>query len=144
MEGKRDESWLRNWLRHGWDDEERGPIGWIEPGRGGTVGLPDCLLPANGLWIPCELKATISPYVSYKFNTRGPQYRFHMMAARAGYLTFYLVVCSDSIMAFPFVDTLEIGRSVRGAPIVSTHQLLLTLRKKEFWAMQPVRRPRKP
>lgn len=139
---KRNEAWLRSWLRSGWDDVERGPLCWIEPGRGSTVGVPDCLLPVGGLWIPIELKASKNTHAHYKFKSRPAQYRFHQLAARSGHLSCYLVVCSDDIIVYPFVEQLKESCLVTGSSVISVEHLVKTLSSDKFWGTQPVRRLR--
>lgn len=133
MKTKRDEAWLRSWLRAGWDDAERGPLGWIEPGRGATVGMPDCLLPIGQVWIPAELKAAVSLHANYSFFARATQSRFHRLARMRGFATIFLVVCADDIIAFPFDLRLKKGVRVAGCSITSVDHLVRMLEKDAFW-----------
>lgn len=83
------ESDLRKWLRAIWG--EGSSLEWVEHGMGGTPGLPDANLWVYGEQIPTELKMWDETPSGLKVEIRPVQRRYHLLAARDGRRTAFLV-----------------------------------------------------
>jgi hypothetical protein len=86
------ESNLRNWLREVLGDR----VAWIEAARGGTVGLPDCLIKTKTMAnLPVELKVIHEQKSGLKFTIRPAQVRYHALSARDGRRTAFLGIVGE-------------------------------------------------
>jgi hypothetical protein len=140
---------LRDWVRKAF----RGEVEWIAHGRGGTVGLADCLIviDAKGAQLPLELKV-------WELKTRGlcckirpVQRRYHIMASRNGTRTAFLVAIPSTadpdtfgLYMFsgkrtplrdypsPVVSLVKIGTSADDIAAVK-RKLLATVHNRSFW-----------
>ncbi len=89
-----DESYLRFRVRSEWIGAE--PI-WVEHGRGGTEGAPDCFLPLGSAkgYLPVELKKWAMVGDRIAFEARPSQRRFHLLTARSGQRSAFLALLPD-------------------------------------------------
>jgi hypothetical protein len=96
------ESDIRHWLREAFGEG----LQWVEAARGGTVGQPDVLMPTKFGKLPVELKFWSRTRKGIRAEIRPTQRRFHILEARAGRRTAFIVGLQAnekdlSLFAFP-------------------------------------------
>jgi hypothetical protein len=108
----RDEKALRVALREAWG--KKGPgLTWVEPGRGGTIGCPDVLVPVGNALVGLELKVGRIVNGRIVAKVRPNQLAWHLDMWRngvvSGFLVGFLGANSDVLVASPdwFVRQLE-------------------------------------
>jgi hypothetical protein len=79
---------LRRWLRRSWGETG---IEWIEAGLGGTQGLPDVKLFAQGRELGVELKIGVLAKEGVRIRLRPSQARYHKLMAMEGRQTAFLI-----------------------------------------------------
>jgi hypothetical protein len=79
---------LRRWLRRSWGETG---IEWIEAGLGGTQGLPDVKLFAQGRELGVELKIGVQAKAGLRIRLRPSQARYHKLMALEGRQTAFLI-----------------------------------------------------
>jgi hypothetical protein len=141
---------VRAWMKKTFPNE----VEWIAFNYGGTAGLADCVLTIADWRIPIELKFWKRDERGWVCKIRPAQRRYHMVAARQGVRTAFIVgsavaTCErgDSVLAlqmFPGTKTprseralmplgmCDIGRADED-PAPLRQRVIELLKDKDFW-----------
>jgi hypothetical protein len=136
------ESDLRSWLREVWGEG----LQWVEAARGGTTGQPDVLLPLKFGRLPVELKVWGVTRKGIRAEIRPAQRRYHILEARAGRRTAFLVAVDypddETAELFVFPGSLmpvePYGRlRMDGLPWdITKGELIRELERESFWRIK--------